>query len=108
MTSENVKAKIMKDERAKALRRADGMLGAETDNQKENTNYIIDSQVRSSILMQQQDETLEDLDVAVTRVGHMAETIHDEIGAQNKMLDEMDEDLTNAEEQLGIVMGKLA
>jgi syntaxin 6 len=108
LNSEPVKEKIIADERAKALRRAAGMLGAETEEQRQNTDFIVDSQARASLLMRQQDETLDDLDVAVTRVGHMAENIHEEIGAQNKMLDEMDADLANAEEQLGMVMGKLA
>lgn len=65
-------------------------------------------QQQSMVLQQHQEETLDDLGVAVTRVNHMAETIHDEIGQQTKMLGEMEEDLANAEEELGMVMGKLA
>lgn len=108
MHSEAVKAKLMADERAKALRRAGAdSLGATNDAQRMNTNFIVDSQVRTSLLMQHQEETLDELDVAVTRVGDIAGHIHDEIGRQNKMLDEMDEDLTNVEEELGMVMGKL-
>ena len=38
----------------------------------------------------------------------MAGEIHEEIGHQNKMLSELDEDLADAEEKLGMVMGKLA
>lgn len=83
------------------------MMGAENEGERENTEFIVNSQARASVLMRQQDETLDELNVAVTRVGAMAGNIHEEIGAQNKMLDEMDEDLVNAEEQLGIVMGKL-
>jgi syntaxin 6 len=37
----------------------------------------------------------------------MAGTIHEEIETQNKMLTELEDDLVDAEEQLGIVMGKL-
>ena len=58
--------------------------------------------------VQKQDETLENFDMAVTRVGYMAETIHEEIDQQNKMLTDLDDDLADAEEQLGVVMGKLA
>lgn len=107
LNSEAVRAKVLADERSKALRRADGMMGAETEGQRENTEFIATSQATTSVLMRQQDETLDELDAAVTRVGHMAGNIHEEIGTQNKMLDEMDEDLANAEEQLGMVMGKL-
>jgi syntaxin 6 len=107
LNSDAVKAKVLADERSKALRRADGMMGAETEGERQNTDMIVDSQARASVLMRQQDETLDELGVAVTRVGHMAGNIQEEIGAQNVMLDEMDEDLANAEEQLGMVMGKL-
>ena len=58
--------------------------------------------------MQAQDETLDELGEAVIRVGEMADNIHDEIGLQNKMLSDMEEDLSDAEEKLGLVMGKLA
>jgi syntaxin 6 len=106
--SKAVKAKMMADERAKAIRRAGAnSLGATNDAQRMNTAFIVDSQARASLLMQHQDDTLDELDAAVTRVGNIAEHIHDEIGQQNKMLDEMDDDLANAEEELGLVMGKL-
>ena len=103
MHSEQVKSKMMADERAKAMRRA----ALESEAEKEQTAFIVDSAARTSLLMQQQDETLEDLDEAVMRVGNMASTIHDELGTQNRMLDEMDDDLADAEEKLGVVMGKL-
>jgi len=109
MNSEAVKAKMLADERAKAIRRAGvDSLGATNDAERENTAFIIDSQARTSLLMQHQDETLDELDVAVTRVGHVAENIHEEIGQQNKMLNELSDDLDKAEEELGMVMGKLA
>jgi len=107
MQSEAVKAKLLQDERAIAARRGNTM-GAKTDAERENTSLIVDSQARQSLLMRHQDETLDELDVAVTRVNVMAENIGDEIGQQNKMLTEMEEDLTNVEEELGLVMGKLA
>ena len=69
--SEAVKAKLLADERAKAVRRA-GDMGARNDAERENTSFIVDSQARTSLLMQQQDDTLDDLDQAVVRVGHMA------------------------------------
>ena len=83
-------------------------MGAKTEAERESTAFIVDSQARQSLLMRHQDETLDELDVAVTRVSEMAGNIGDEIGQQNKMLTEMEEDLTNVEEELGLVMGKLA
>jgi syntaxin 6 len=108
MQSEVVKAKMLADERAKAIRRAGAdSLGANNDTQRMNTNFIVDSQARTSLLMQHQDDTLDELDAAVSRVGNIAGHINEEIGQQNKMLDEMEEDLADAEEQLGTVLGKL-
>ena len=107
--SEAVKAKLLADERAKAVRRAGvDRFGAKTAAQQESADAIIDSQARASLLMEHQDETLEVLDEAVGRVHQMAGVIHEEIGQQNRMLSEMEEDLSNVEEELGLVMGKLA
>jgi syntaxin 6 len=109
MNSERVKNKQLFDERNKAVRRSgDGLLGATNDEERQNTNFILDNQAQTSLLMQEQDETLDELGEAVTRVGEMAGAIHEEIGHQNKMLDELDRDMTNVEEELGLVMGKLA
>jgi len=65
------------------------------------------SSLNQLALIEQQDETLDELGLAVERVGGMATNIHEEIGYQNKVLEEMDDDLADAEEQLGMVMGKL-
>jgi syntaxin 6 len=110
MQSEAVKAKLLRDERAKAARRANGgaMAGADGETSVPLHRGAMDSQARQSLLMQHQDETLDELGEAVLKVGHMAETINEEIGQQNKMLSEMEEDLEHVEEELGMVMGKLA
>lgn len=106
--SQAVKQKLLEDERNKAVRRSgDGLLGARTDAERKNTSYILDNQAQTSLLMEQQDETLDELGEAVSRVGEMAEGISEEIEQQNKMLGDLDEDLTNVEEELGMVMGKL-
>lgn len=107
MTSSSVKSKLLQDERNKAMRRALSENNGDEQHQKEQTAFIADSAAKTSVLMQQQDETLDDLDEAVVRVGEMATTIHSELDEQNKMLSEMDEDLQDAEEKLGMVMGKL-
>lgn len=131
MQSEEIKQKLLKDERTLTERRrgggagggvtgsnnsrrnngvADDLESGNNSNSNSNSNYNGDSEERSEtmLMMQQQDETLEDLDLAVTRVGMYAETIHEEIESQNKMLTELEDDLADAEEQLGMVMGKLA
>jgi len=109
MNSDIVKKKLVSDERNKAVRRSgDGLLGAKNDEERQNTDFILDNQAQSSMLIQEQNETLDELGDAVTRVGEMAGTIGEEIGQQNKMLNNLDQDMTNAEEELGLVLGKLA
>jgi len=112
MNSDKIKQKLMADERAKARRRMQQQqqqAGSAEAEQKENEEdeFIADSHAKTSLLMQQQDETLDELDEAVTRVGTMAGSIHEELGQQNKMLNELEDDLADAEEKLGLVMGKL-
>jgi syntaxin 6 len=107
MHSENIKKKLLADERAKSKRRL-GLLGAKSEDEDEETEFITNSHANTHLMMQQQDETLDELDDAVVRVGHMAENIHEELGQQNKILTDLEEDLSNAEEQLGVVMGRLA
>ena len=121
MNSDAIKAKLLADERSKALRRTNNNKSSNPSHPLDSPNYPVDnedtttnnnhvdsSHGRTSLLLQHQDETLDVLGAAVTRVGHMAETINDEIGQQNKMLTELDNDLSNVEEELGLVMGKLA
>lgn len=105
LSSESVKSKLLKDERAKAMRK---QAEQNPDIEEEDTAFIADRQAQTSLLMQHQDETLDELGDAVHRVGEMAGNIQEEIGFQNKMLEEMDDDLADAEEKLGLVMGKLA
>jgi len=69
---------------------------------------VADRRTQAQVLLEQQDETLDQLDVAVERVGVIAGVIHEEISSQNKMLTNLEEDLTDVEEKLGVVMGKLA
>lgn len=107
MTSSSVKSKLLQDERNKQMRRASQAEQQHDENGKEQSAFIADSAARTTLMMQQQDDVLEDLDEAVVRVGNMASTIHEELAEQNVLLNEMDEDLQDAEEKLGVVMGKL-
>ncbi|KAL7531017.1 hypothetical protein ACHAWF_003596 [Thalassiosira exigua] len=133
LQSDEVKQKLVRDERALTERRraqkkgrvasappgdrgasgaAKGGYGPARDLEEGGSNGIGESddpeRAETLMMMRQQDETLDGLDAAVTRVGYMAETIHEEIETQNVMLKDLEEDLADAEEQLGVVMGKLA
>jgi len=106
MNSKEVKDKLLRDEKMQKGSEY-GDLGARNDQERENTNFITEQGAQAQVMMRQQDETLEDLDLAVGRVGNMAAEINIELGQQNKMLDELEEDLDEAEERMGVVMGKL-
>ena len=106
VNSDHVKAKILSDERKAVSMRA-GDLGARNEGERGNTEFVVDQRANAGVMMRQQDETLEELDGAVDRVGVLAGTINEELGKQNKMIDELGEDLDEAEERMGVVMGKL-
>ena len=106
ITSDKVKNKMMKDERELAISRG-GNLGATNSTQQANTDFVQNQQASAAMMMRQQDETLTDLDSAVDRVHGMAGAINIELGQQNQMLDELEEDLDEAEMRMGVVMGKL-
>jgi len=107
INSESIKAKLIADERNKTRHRL-GFLGAKSQEMQGDAEFLEESQASAQILLQQQDETLDELDEAVGRVGHMAGNIHEELGHQNKILTDLEDDLADAEEKLGLVMGKLA
>ena len=111
MASDSVRFKTGADGRAKAERRAGGgggRGGAQRSREEEEAaEFVGDARTQAQTMLSQQDEALEWLDEAVTRVGIMAEDIHEELGQQNKMLADFDDDLADAEEKLGLVMGKL-
>jgi syntaxin 6 len=106
MNSDDIKAKLDSDEKRKAKATAAATQPVKLNQQDE--EFVQYNQVRAQALLKQQDETLDELDQAVVRVGRMAETIQDEIGQQNKLLQEVDEDMDDAQQKLGFVMGKLS
>jgi hypothetical protein len=68
INSEAVKLKLLEDERNKAVRRSgDGLLGARTDEERENTSFIMDNQAQTSLLLERQDKTLDKLGEPVSR-----------------------------------------
>jgi syntaxin 6 len=117
--SSSIKEKLLNDEKACAARRSAGpnkqkdpgilsSLKNQMSSANEEDATILDKRAQTQVLLEQQDQTLDQLDVAVERVGVIAGAIHEEISSQNKMLTDLEEDLTDVEEKLGVVMGKLA
>lgn len=107
MNSQSIKTKMLKDQRSLTKRRL-GLANTASLEDNEDLKFIENTHASAQLMMEQQEDTLDELDGAVVRVSHMAENIHEELGHQNKMLNELEDDLQNAEEQLGLVMGKLA
>eukprot|EP00520_Triparma_pacifica_P007552 CAMPEP_0118647504 /NCGR_PEP_ID=MMETSP0785-20121206/8641_1 /TAXON_ID=91992 /ORGANISM="Bolidomonas pacifica, Strain CCMP 1866" /LENGTH=234 /DNA_ID=CAMNT_0006539601 /DNA_START=173 /DNA_END=874 /DNA_ORIENTATION=+ len=107
VNSDEIKGKVLRDERDNVRRNA-GSMGARNEAERDNTDFVVDQRADAAVMMRQQDETLEDLDGAVDRVGVLAGNINEELGRQNKMIDELGEDLDEAEERMGAVMGKLS
>lgn len=58
---------------------------------------------RQQALMKQQDQGLEMLSQSAERLGAMSLQINEEIGFQNKMLDDMESDLERADQDLDMV-----
>ena len=56
--------------------------------------------------MQQQDQGLEMLSKSAVRLGELSMNIHDELNQQNQMLDDMDNDLEDAGENLDMITRK--
>lgn len=105
MNSDEIKTKLDADEKRKAKVAATQSIPKLNQQDEEFVQY---NNMKAQALLKQQDQTLDELDHAVVRVGRMAETIQDEIGQQNKMLQEVDEDMDDAQQKLGFVMGKLS
>jgi syntaxin 6 len=106
MNSDDIKAKLDTDEKRKAKAAAAAQSIPKLNQQDE--EFVQYNNMKAQALIKQQDQTLDELDHAVVRVGRMAETIQDEIGQQNKMLQEVDEDMDDAQQKLGFVTGKLS
>mmetsp|Transcript_26403 Transcript_26403/g.37706 ORF Transcript_26403/g.37706 Transcript_26403/m.37706 type:complete len:139 (+) Transcript_26403:35-451(+) len=61
---------------------------------------------QQQMMMKQQDEGLEMLGQSADRLSQISMGIHEELGHQNKMLNEMEEDLETATENLNLVTRK--
>jgi hypothetical protein len=66
-------------------------------------DYPSQSVGRQQEMLRKQDQGLEMLSQSADRLGIMSLQINDEIGFQNKMLDDMEQDLDEADENLNIV-----
>ena len=90
--------------RERPIRRADGEINTNGHTEAQNSAFLVDNCTPVQKMIRQQDETLDDFDEAVIRVGSMADNIYFEIESINKLFDDLDDDLQNAEEKLGFIL----
>ena len=55
-------------------------------------------------MMREQDDVIIDLGTSVKRVGELADTIHYEVNDQNRLLDDLGEDVSAMQRQLDVVL----
>lgn len=66
---------------------------AEEKLHKANEGFLQDEGGKQQLLLKHQDAQLEDIEAAVTRLGRVGLTIHEELASQGQMLDELGEDV---------------
>lgn len=107
IAGEKTREKLQADETAQ-IARTQGDLGAKTDIEMANTNYIHNQQGQTRHILQEQDENLEQLDGAVDRVHRIATEIHGELKTQSRLIGDLENELDETTEKMNFVMGKLA
>ncbi|GBF87781.1 hypothetical protein Rsub_00492 [Raphidocelis subcapitata] len=80
---------------------------AEAKAQKANEAFLGDEQAKQQLIMRQQDVELEDIEQAVTRLGRVGLTIHEELESQGRMLDELGEDVDTTHSRLRATQKKI-
>mmetsp|Transcript_25421 Transcript_25421/g.33188 ORF Transcript_25421/g.33188 Transcript_25421/m.33188 type:complete len:263 (+) Transcript_25421:86-874(+) len=106
--SDKARKKMEQDERQHMARsQPESNLGAKTAFQSQNTDYVLDQRARAQVTLKQQDEELEEIGMAVDRVGDMAGNIKDELESQKVMLNSLETDMDDTTTRLNTVMGHL-
>ncbi|KAK8704959.1 hypothetical protein V6N13_048570 [Hibiscus sabdariffa] len=75
---------------------------------KDNDDFIASESDRQMLLIKQQDEELDELSASVQRIGGVGLTIHEELLAQEKILDELGTEMDSTKNRLDFVQTKMA
>ncbi|KAJ7981850.1 syntaxin-61-like [Quillaja saponaria] len=73
---------------------------------KDNDDFIASESDRQLLLMRQQDEELDELSASVQRIGGVGLTIHDELVAHEKIIDELGTEMDSTSNRLDFVQVK--
>lgn len=71
-------------------------------------DFITSESERQQLLMRQQDEELDELSASVQRIGGVGLTIHEELLAQEKIIDELGTEMDSTSTRLDFVQKKVA
>ncbi|GFP84121.1 syntaxin-61 [Phtheirospermum japonicum] len=75
---------------------------------QDNENFISSESDRQLLLIRQQDEELDELSASVQRIGGVGLTIHEELLAQEKIIDELGVEMDSTSNRLDFVQKKVA
>ncbi|KAA8517958.1 hypothetical protein F0562_015432 [Nyssa sinensis] len=75
---------------------------------QDNDNFISSESDRQLLLIKQQDEELDELSASVERIGGVGLTIHEELLAQEKIIDELGLEMDNTSNRLDFIQKKVA
>ncbi|CAH1445500.1 unnamed protein product [Lactuca virosa] len=75
---------------------------------KDHDDFISSESDRQLLLVRQQDEELDELSESVQRIGSVGLTIHDELHAQEKLLEELGSEMDSTSNRLDFVQKKVA
>ncbi|GER33967.1 syntaxin 61 family protein [Striga asiatica] len=75
---------------------------------QDNDDFISSESDRQLLLIRQQDEELDELSASVQRIGGVGLTIHDELLAQEKIVDELGMEMDSTSNRLDFVQKKVA
>ena len=108
MDNDRVRRKIEDDEIRSKAAQNDQALGAISSRQIDNTTFVNDQRNRTQQMISQQDQNIGTLETAVDRLHIAGTTINEELKLQNKLLDDLENDMDDAGNKMSFVQAKLS
>lgn len=108
MESERVRRKIEDDENKTRNSQNSESLGAISGREASNTAFVKEQRNYAQAMMTQQEVQLGGLETAVDRLHVAGTAIGEELKIQNKMLNELEEDMDDAGNKMNFVQAKLS
>jgi hypothetical protein len=108
--AQEIRQKLQSDDASAKMEssRPAAMPTSSRSKESSNDTFIHNQRQTTHQIINQQDMALTDLGASVDRLGDMGRTINEELREQNRMLDDLDDDLDAAGNKMNFVMSKLA